>query len=77
LYAIINDNNWTLILNKETDTWGAFKYDSKKDIVRTEVTSTKTDSVLEWLSMQFEKTTTGCNLVIAWDNTKVSLPVTF
>jgi hypothetical protein len=77
LYAIVNENTWTIILNKETDTWGSFKYDSKKDVVRTELSSSKSDSPLEWLSMQFEKTTTGCNLVIAWDNSKVSLPVIF
>jgi hypothetical protein len=77
LYAIVSDNNWTIILNKDTDIWGSFKYDSKKDVLRTEVTSTKTDATLEWLSMQFEKTMTGCNLVIAWDNAKVTLPMTF
>ena len=30
LYAIVSENVWTMILNKDTDTWGAFKYDSKK-----------------------------------------------
>jgi len=35
LYAIVNENSWTMIINKETDTWGAFKYDPKKDLLRT------------------------------------------
>jgi hypothetical protein len=77
LYAIVNENSWTMILNKETDTWGSFKYDPKKDIVQTTIPVQKTDAVVESLAMVFEKTATGCNLIIAWDNIKVALPITF
>lgn len=77
LYAIVNESSWTIIINKETDTWGSFKYDIKKDLARVEAPVQKTDAVIESLAMMFEKTNTGCNLIIAWDNTKVSLPVTF
>lgn len=77
LYAIVSDNSWTLILNRETDTWGSFKYDMKKDIVRTEVTMQKTEGLVENMSMYFEKTAVGCNLNIAWENTKVALPIIF
>ncbi len=77
LYAVVNDNNWTIILNKETDTWGSFKYDLKKDVARAEVTMQKTDSPVENLSMYFEKTAVGCNLNIAWENTRVALPIVF
>src|SRR5215213_3105506 len=34
LYALVNPGDWAIILNKETDTWGAFKYDQKKDVLR-------------------------------------------
>ena len=77
LYAIVNENDWMIILNKETDTWGSFKYDQKKDVVRTIVPVQKIDTPAESLSMVFEKTTAGCNLIIAWENTKAALPVTF
>lgn len=77
LYAITGENNWTLIINKETDTWGSFKYDIKKDLLRTDVPVQKTDAAVESLSMYFEKTTTGCNLVITWDTVKAALPITF
>jgi Protein of unknown function (DUF2911) len=76
LYAIVNENTWTIIVNKETDTWGSFKYDAKKDVIRTEVGVQKTDAVIESLTMAFEKATGGFNLIIAWDNTKVALPIT-
>src|SRR3954468_2983373 len=31
MYCIPYADKWTLIINKETDTWGSFKYDQKKD----------------------------------------------
>ncbi|MES1215270.1 MAG: DUF2911 domain-containing protein [Bacteroidota bacterium] len=77
LYAIVHENNWTIILNKETDTWGAFKYNSKKDIVRTDVPVQKTDVPIEFFSIATEKTISGCNLIIAWDKIKIALPINF
>jgi Protein of unknown function (DUF2911) len=77
LYAVVNENSWTLILNKETDTWGSFKYDQKKDILQTNIPVQKTDAIVESLSMAFEKIANGFNLIIAWDNIKVSLPIIF
>lgn len=77
LYALVNEGSWTLILNRETDTWGAFNYDPKKDVVRVEVPVQKADIAIESLSMGFEKTGAGMNLVIGWDLVKVALPVLF
>ena len=76
LYAIAGENVWTMILNKDTDTWGAFKYDSKKDALRTDVVVQKTDEVVESMSMFFEKSTTGISLIIEWEQAKVILPIT-
>lgn len=76
LYAIVNETNWTLIVNKDTDIWGAFKYDSKKDIVRVDVPVEKSEEVAEALSIVFEKSTAGINLIIAWEQVRISLPVT-
>lgn len=75
LYAIVNENTWTMILNKEIDTWGAFKYNMKKDIVRLDVPVQKNSPALESLSMVFENATDGYRLVIGWDNIKVALPI--
>lgn len=77
LYAIVNENSWIIILNKDTDTWGSFKYDAKKDIVRAAATIQKIDAAVESLAMAFEKTGNGCYLIIAWDNVKASLPIIF
>jgi hypothetical protein len=76
LYAIVNENSWTFILNKDTDTWGAFKYSPDKDIVRVDVPVEKLSDPLEYLSIVFEKSTNGINLVVGWENVKASLPIT-
>ena len=76
LYAVVNENTWTIIINKETDIWGAFKYDSKKDVLRTDVPVQKKDDIVESMSMWFEKTTDGISLMMAWEQVRVSLPIT-
>ena len=75
LYAIPMEDSWTIILNKDNDTWGAFKYDEQKDVVRTNVPVQKLNEGVEALAMMFEKSDAGCNLIIAWDNVKASLPI--
>lgn len=77
LYAIPEAKNWTLIINKDTDTWGAFKYNMKNDILRTSVSVLPVKNPVETLSITFVKTSSGCNMLITWDNAEVLLPVIF
>jgi hypothetical protein len=77
LYAIPNADKWTMILNRDTDTWGAFKYDQKKDVLRLDVIPEKQTDITESYSMYFEKSGTGANLFIVWDNIKATLPIGF
>jgi hypothetical protein len=75
LYAIARPDQWTIILNKDTDTWGAFKYDEKKDVARINVPVRKAPEVVDAFSMSFSKTASGADLVIAWDTVMVNLPI--
>jgi len=75
LYAIPNQDKWTIIVNKDTDIWGAFKYDSSRDIVRVDVPVQKLPESLEAFSMIFEKSGNGFLLTAAWDTMAVSLPI--
>jgi len=77
LYAIPEPGSWTVIINKDTDTWGAFKYDTKNDILRTSVPVIQVKEPVETLSITFVKTDSGCDLLVAWDNTEILLPVLF
>lgn len=75
LYAFVKPAEWSIILNKETDTWGAFKYDEKKDVARFTVPVKQTTDAADAFTIFFEKTTNGMNLNIAWDTVSVSLPI--
>jgi hypothetical protein len=77
LYAIPTATQWTIIFNKDTDIWGAFKYDEKKDALRVDVPVQKSGAVAEVFSIQFSKSTTGADMVVAWDEAVVTLPINF
>ncbi|MDE3247578.1 MAG: DUF2911 domain-containing protein [Bacteroidota bacterium] len=75
LYAIPTEEKWTIIVNRETDIWGAFKYDSEKDVLRFDVPVQKQAEPLEAFTMFFEKAGAGFNLIAAWDTALVSIPM--
>ena len=75
IYALVNPDKWTVILNTDTDTWGAFKYDAKKDVARVDVPVQKNTEVLEALAMGFEKSNGNFTLVAAWDDVVVRIPI--
>ena len=75
LYCIPYQDKWTMIVNKETDTWGSFKYDIKKDVVRMDVPVQKQTEITEAFAMTFEKSANGISLIMAWDDVKISLPI--
>jgi hypothetical protein len=76
IYCIPFPDKWTIIINKDTDTWGSFKYDPAKDVLRTDV-PVQQNEILESFVMAFEKAPVGASLVIAWDNLKVNIPFTY
>lgn len=76
LYCIPYRNKWTLIVNRDTDIWGAFNYNQLKDVVRMDVPIIKTDTT-EVLTIIFEKSATGANMQMYWDDVKAVLPIEF
>ncbi|MEO6819162.1 MAG: DUF2911 domain-containing protein [Ginsengibacter sp.] len=76
LYAIVYGDKWTVIVNKQTDTWGAFKYDSSNDVVRMDVPVIYHEHV-ENMTINFTKLQGGANMNVYWENVKVSLPILF
>ncbi|WP_025764836.1 DUF2911 domain-containing protein [Dyadobacter tibetensis] len=79
LYTIPDKTEWTIILNKDLDFWGAYKYRESEDVLRVTV-PVKSDSneYAENFSIQFFSTgTKAADLMIGWANTVVAVPVTF
>lgn len=76
LYAIAEPDKWTMIINRDTDTWGAFKYDEKKDVARITLPVQKMDKPVNAFSMMFEKADANTILLdVAWDDLMVAMPI--
>jgi hypothetical protein len=75
MYAIPNQNEWTLIFNTKLDTWGAYSYEESKDVARIKVPTGKTQSEVEAFSIWFDNESPEKSMNIAWENTLVKVPV--
>lgn len=75
LFAKIEEDKWTIILNSELKQWGAYGYEKIKDKNVAEVTvpTKKLKDVVEKLTY----TTDDKTLTISWDQTSVSVPMEF
>jgi hypothetical protein len=76
LYCIPRQDKWTIVFNKNIDTWG-LKPDSSKDAYHFDIPVTKTNNRVEYFTMVFEQATPGANLIMAWDNVEAKLPLHF
>lgn len=77
LFTIPEKDNWTMIINKKTDKWGAFTYDEKKDVVRVKVPVKKHEETIESFSITFAPITGGATLVLGWGHTVAEFPIYF
>ena len=74
LYTIPGENNWTVIINSETNAWGSYSYKEEKDLVRIEVPKRDSAAATEALSMVFRPESNGTTLLIGWDRMYIEVP---
>ncbi|MBT8294849.1 MAG: DUF2911 domain-containing protein [Gramella sp.] len=74
LYTIPGEKEWTVILNNKTNTWGAYEYSSTEDKVRINVPVRNAPNTIESLSMAFQESNKGADLLIGWDESYVKVP---
>ena len=78
LFAIPSETEWELILNSDLDYWGAYSYNTGRDVLRVKVPVKSTDQVIEAFSIQFEgRGENQAVMRLAWDQTMVEVPVTY
>lgn len=76
LYCIPQQKEWTIVFNNNTDSWG-LQQDATKDLARFTVPVEEKNQSLEYFTMVFENAKEGANLLMAWDNVEVRLPISF
>lgn len=77
LFTIPEKDKWTIIINTDVGMWGAYNYNPKKDLWRFEVASQSTDKIYEPFTISFDQRNELADLLIMWDNVKVSIPFKF
>ncbi len=78
LYTIPGEKEWTVIVSNDTDRWGAYAYDQKKDVVRIKAPVLKPAEAVEAFSIVFREEAAGkATMRIVWDTTEVDVPVTY
>ncbi len=74
LYAIPDEKEWTLILSSNLDVWGTKEYEPKYDVARIKVKVSRAESV-EAFSIGFKDKKKYIKMTLAWDTTRISVPI--
>ncbi len=75
IYTLPAENDWKLIVNKETGQWGT-KYNEAQDLGRVTMKKSSLSSPLEQFTISFEKTgATSAKMKFDWETTSVSVDV--
>ncbi len=76
LYAIPGEKEWVLILSSNLDVWGTYEYKKKYDVARINAKVSKAEP-LEAFSIGFKNKGKNANMILAWEATRVTVPITF
>jgi hypothetical protein len=78
LYTIPDKQEWVVIINKNTGNWVANGYDTKDDVARLTIRPETLSSVIETFTVTISSITfSACTIDLAWEKTRVSIPVGF
>lgn len=78
LYTIPGEQEWEIIINKNTGNWGANGYDTKDDVVRLKITPTRLPANVETFTISIGSISfSSCTIDLSWERTLISIPVTF
>jgi hypothetical protein len=78
VFTIPEKDKWTIIVNADLGQWGAYNYNPKTDVLRFDVPAlTLADVVYEPFSMWIDQKNDKAEWMMAWDKTKVAIPIQF
>ncbi|PWT75124.1 MAG: hypothetical protein C5B59_09580 [Bacteroidetes bacterium] len=76
LLTIPGENEWTIIISKQTDVTNPADYKQDQDLVRVPVKSQSLPYPVESMTISFDNVASNtCDLGLRWSNTLVSLPI--
>ena len=76
LFTIPGESEWTIILNKGADQWGAYQYDEKADVARFKATPIELSEQIETFMIDFNLIhDESAVLNLIWDHTVVPINI--
>src|SRR5436309_3441511 len=75
IFAIPNQDKWTLIISKKTGEWGTDYPGASEDLARIDMKASTLPSAVENFTIAFDKTATGCTLRMDWETTRASVEI--
>lgn len=76
LFTIPNENEWTIILSKNPEQWGAYAYKESEDFLRFKVKAEKLTKPEEYFTIDItDFTPTSAKIAIRWENLQVKFNV--
>lgn len=75
MFTVPNQDKWTLIISKKTGEWG-IPYPEGEDLVRADMSVSKTSGPVENFSISFHEMGTGCHMYLDWENTRATIEIT-
>lgn len=76
LFTIPNKEEWTIMLNSETELWGAGDYDAAKEVAKFMIKPSTTKDAYETFTIDFSHLK-GANghINLRWENTLAAIPI--
>jgi len=76
LYTIPNKDKWEVILNTGTGNWGSDGYSKEDDVARFMVKASASEEIVQTFTINITDITfTTCKLELAWEKTRVQIPI--
>lgn len=75
LFTVPGEQDWTLIVNKQTGQWGT-RYDESQDLGRVPMNVVSLDEPVESFLISIEPTDDGRGMLkLIWENTEANVPI--
>lgn len=71
LFTVPGAKEWTVILNSDVNTWGAYSHDEGKDVIKVTAPATMADDSIEAFAITFDQNGT---MHLGWDKVRVAVP---
>lgn len=75
-YTIPGEKEWTAIISKDLNVWGAYSYNEANDVARVSAPVSQGSDSQEAFSIVFDESDQGVDMWLGWGTVRVKVPFT-